>query len=88
MGNPLFNKFGGNPIPGNSGNGFGNILSQFRMLQNDPGKILDILYQNGKISQQQYNELQPVRNNPQQIVNYLSQNGNENQFSEIMKQLK
>ena len=64
MGNPLFNRFGGNnfatmnnnnnigsvaPNKG-SGNGLLNILNQYRQIQNDPGKILDLLFSNGKIN--------------------------------------
>lgn len=74
MANPLFNMLAGNinnsPVT--------NIISQYQQLQKDPGKIVDILYQNGKINQQQFNELQPIKNNPEQIVNYLSKNGNSN----------
>lgn len=88
MANPLFNRFGGgyqNSINNNSSNvgngGLLGILRQYRQLQRDPGAILDILFQHGKINQQQYNELQPMRNNPQQIVNYLTQHGNANQIN-------
>ena len=87
--NPLFNRFGGTYKPNNqtgginnSGSGIINALRQYRQLQNDPGAILDILLQNGKINQQQYNELQPMRNNPQQIVNYLAQHGNSSQINQ------
>ena len=66
MANPLFNRFGNNTQRNNTGNnGLLNILNQYKQIQNDPGKILDILLNNGKISQQQYNDLQPMRNNPQ-----------------------
>ena len=83
MANPLFNRFGNNTQRNNTGNnGLLNILNQYKQIQNDPGKILDILLNNGKISQQQYNDLQPMRNNPQQIVNYLSQHGNANQINQ------
>lgn len=77
MANPLFNMLGGriNNSP------VGNILNQYMQLKQDPGKILDLLFQNGKINMQQYNDLQPYRNNPQAIVNYLSMNGNANQIN-------
>lgn len=89
MSNPLFNKFGGGNyysppqrmMPQNSGNGLINLIRQYKQIQNNPGAILDILLQNGKINQQQYNELQSVRNNPQQIFNYLSQHGNASQLN-------
>ncbi len=77
MANPLFNMLGGriNNSP------VGNIMNQYMQLKRDPGKILDLLFQNGKINMQQYNDLQPYRNNPQAIVNYLSMNGNANQIN-------
>lgn len=77
MANPLFNMLGGriNNSP------VGNIMNQYMQLKKDPGKILDLLFQNGKINMQQYNDLQPYRNNPQAIVNYLSMNGNANQIN-------
>ena len=77
MANPLFNILGGriNNFP------VGNIMNQYMQLKQDPGKILDLLFQNGKINMQQYNDLQPYRNNPQAIVNYLSMNGNANQIN-------
>lgn len=77
MANPLFNMLGGriNNSP------VGNIMNQYMQLKQDPGKILDLLFQNGKINMQQYNDLQPYRNNPQAIVNYLSMNGNANQIN-------
>ena len=89
MANPLFNRFGNNRVAGNQNNGLIGILNQYKQIQNDPGKILDVLLNNGKISQQQYNDLQPMRNNPQQIVNYLSQHGNADQInraSQLMQQ--
>lgn len=84
MSNPLFNRFGGNQYQAQPprGNGMLGLLSQFRQLQNDPGKILDVLLGSGKINQQQYNELQPVRNNPQQILNYLASHGNSTQINQ------
>ena len=85
MSNPLYNKFGGNYHQ--NGN---NIFSQLAQIKNNPGAILDILLQNGKITQTQYNELQPFSNNPQQIVNYLLQHGSanqKNQTNEIIHRL-
>ena len=78
MSNPLFNRFGNTPQynhrPANSPSN--NIISQFLRLKNNPGEILDILLNNGKISQQQYNELQPYKNNPEMIGKYLISHGN------------
>ena len=84
MSNPLFNRFGNNPAP-RSGGGLLNILNQYRQIQNDPGKILDVLLNNGKINQQQYNDLQPMRNNPKQIVEYLSTHGNASQINQAQQ---
>lgn len=86
MANPLFNRFG-NTQPRGNGNGLLNILNQYKQIQNDPGKILDVLLNNGKINQQQYDELQPMRNNPQQIVNYLSQHGNASQINQASQMI-
>ena len=89
---PLFNRFGGGYQPNNQtggmnnfGGGIVNALKQYRQLQNNPGAILDILLQNGKINNQQYNELQPIRNDPQQIVNYLVQHGNASQINQAQQ---
>lgn len=73
MANHLFNRFGA-PQPQN--NGLVGLLTQYRQLQNNPGYILDILLNNGKINQMQYNELQKYKNNPVQIAQYLINNGN------------
>ena len=83
MPNPLFNKFGNNNA--SRGGGLLNILNQYKQIQNDPGKILDVLLNNGKINQQQYNELQPMRNDPKQIFTYLSQHGNANQLNQAQQ---
>lgn len=85
MSNPLFNRFGNTSMSNNSGNKLLSILSQYKQIQNDPGKILDVLLNSGKINQQQYNDLQPLRNNPKQIVEYLSRNGNANQIDQAQR---
>ncbi len=84
MPNPLFNRFGNimNNKPNNYSKGSGNILSQIAQLKKDPGCILDIMLQNGKINQQQYNELQLYRNNPEMIVKYLMNNGKANEINQ------
>lgn len=86
MGNSLFNRFGntGNNSIGNSGN---NILSYITQVQKNPEVILDILMQNGKINQQQYNELQQFKNNPKDIVYYLLNNGNPNQKNQMQQSI-
>ncbi len=69
---PLFNKFGNRNYNQPRGN---NILAQLIQAKNNPGYILDILLQNNKINQQQYNELQPYKNNPEMIGRYLINHG-------------
>ena len=73
MPNFLFNRYGNNnvnrPIYNNGNNG--NILNQFMQCKNNPGAILDILLQKGKITQQQYTDLQQYKNNPEAIGRYL-----------------
>lgn len=72
MPNSLFNKYGNRGMQGRPQN---NILSQLMSLKNNPGGILDILLQNGRINQQQYTELQPYKNNPEAIGKYLINRG-------------
>ena len=84
MPNPLFNRFG-NAKQNNNYQYGNNIISQLAQVKKNPAAILDILLQNGKINQKQYNDLQPFKNNPQQIVNYLVQNGNANQINQAQQ---
>ena len=88
MMNPLYNRYGGGSsyIPQNKNNNFVNLLKQFSQVQRNPSAILDILLNNGKINQQQYNDLQPYRNNPQQIFNYLMNNGKANELNIAQQQ--
>ena len=85
MPNPLFNRFGNmrNSTYYNQNNSNNNLLNQFLQLKNNPGMILDILFQNGKISQAQYNDLYPYRNSPESIYRYLVNNGNGNEINQI-----
>lgn len=83
MPNPLFNRFGN--MMSNSNNQVkpsGNIISQIAKVKKDPGFVLDIMLQNGKINYQQYNELQPYRNNLEMIVKYLINNGKANEINQ------
>lgn len=82
----MFNNLN-NMSMGNNQNGITNIIGQLRQCQQNPGVILDILAQSGKINQQQYNDLQQYKNNPQQIANYLITNGYGNQINQIIQQL-
>ena len=81
---PLFNRFGnttGNPV-NNQSKRQTNLLVQIARLNRDPGFILEIMLQNEKINQQQYNELWPYRNNPQMIYNYLLRNGKADEINQ------
>ena len=82
MPNPLFNRFGNVQNNGFQGD---NIITQLARIKKNPGAILDILLQNGKINQQQYSDLQQYKNNPQAIVNYLTQHGNANQINQAQQ---
>lgn len=64
-----------------------NIFSQIQMVRRDPGAILDIMLQSGRINQQQYSELQPYRNDPAKIGAYLMNHGFANEINEISNRL-
>lgn len=76
MPNPIFARYGNNQNNANN-----NILNQLARLKNNPGAILDILFQRGKINRQQYSDLQQYKNNPAAIVNYLVNNGKSTEIS-------
>ena len=82
MSTSLFNRFGNTNQYGGFQN---NILSQLALVKKNPGAILDILLQSGKINQQQYSDLQKYKNDPQAIVNYLIQNGNAGQINQAQR---
>lgn len=81
MANSLFNRFGGYIPNRQAQNNSGNILNQFAQVSRNPGIILDIMLNNGKINQQQYNDLQQFRNNPEMICKYLVNNGRANEIN-------
>ena len=85
--NALFRRYG-NPGPSSTPKApnKNNILSQLAMLRNNQGAILDILLQSGKITQQQYNELQPYRNNPEMIGRYLINNGRSAEINQAQQE--
>lgn len=88
MPNQLFNKFGNmtptaNTRMQNPMTNAMNMVNKIRQLQSDPTMILDELVRGGKITQEQYNDLQRYKNDPHQIVNYLLQNGNPNQQQQL-----
>lgn len=86
MASQLFNKYK------NLGQGFMpsqnkmNILTQLAQVQKNPGYIIDILLQSGKINQQQYQELQQYKNNPQAIAEYLMNHGNADAINQAKQQ--
>lgn len=86
MANPLYQMLQGMAMSQQQTNQVNNLLLQVRALQNNPGAILDILAQNGKINQQQYYELQQYKNDPRQIVNYLISHGNAPQIDQASQQ--
>lgn len=51
-----------------------NMLGQFRQLQKNPMGIADMLIQNNRINQEQYDAIKGM-NNPSQIGQYLMKNG-------------
>lgn len=81
----LFNRFG-NANQNYQRNNSGNIISQLAQVKKDPGAILDILLRNGKINQQQYNDLQQYRNNPEMIGQYLINHGRANEIGQAEQQ--
>lgn len=85
MPNFLFNRFGaGNQSsrPPAAGN---NIISQLAQIKRNPSAILDILLQNGKITQSQYNDLQPYKNNPEMIGRYLMNSGHAGEINQAQQ---
>ena len=79
--NPIFQRFGVK----NNQNKSNNLVSQLMSLRNNPGGILDILLQNNKIDQRQYQDLQQYKNNPQAIVQYLINNGKSVEINQAQK---
>lgn len=70
--NPLFGMMGGM----NGGiNGMMRMIQTIRQAQQNPNMLADMLMQNGKINQQQYDEIKKFNGNPQMIGEYLMQSG-------------
>lgn len=91
MANFLFQRYGNNQQRNIQQRNNQNIISQLMSLRKNPGGILDILFQSGKINQQQYNELQPYKNDPEAIGRYLINNGWSDQIKQseqLANQLK
>lgn len=66
-----------NPLFGNGGYGIGDVIRIFKQAKQNPGMLGDLLYQNGRIDQNQMQAMNGM--NPQQMAQYLSQNGVMNQ---------
>lgn len=66
-----------NPLFGKGGYGMGDVIRIFKQAKQNPGMLGNLLYQNGRIDQ---NQLQAMNGmNPEQMGAYLSQNGVMNQ---------
>lgn len=66
-----------NPLLGmmmnGGGRGIGDVIRLYRQAKQDPSMLGNLLYQNGRIDQ---NQLQAMNGmNPQQMGNYLATNG-------------
>lgn len=75
--NPLFGRMMPNMMGGMGGNSMQsmmNTINQIRQIRQNPSGLADLLLNNGKISQQQYEQIKGY--NPQQIGQYLMQSGN------------
>lgn len=66
-----------NPLFGKGGYGIGDVIRIYRQAKQNPGMLGDLLYQNGRIDQNQMQAMSGM--NPQQMAQYLSQNGVMNQ---------
>ena len=66
-----------NPLFGKGGYGIGDVIRIFKQAKQNPGMLGNLLYQNGRIDQ---NQLQAMNGmTPEQMGAYLSQNGVMNQ---------
>ena len=74
--NPLFGGMMPNMLGGmnNVGN-FMQMIQQVRQARQNPNILGDMLLQNGKINQQQYEAIKQMNGNPQKIGEYLMQVG-------------
>ena len=77
--NNIFNRF---RQPNGQPNVF-NIMQQFRQVQQNPSQIGQLLYNTGRINQQQLQDIQKM-SNPRQIGEYLM--GQNPQFKQMYDQ--
>ena len=83
MGNSLYNELNGvSHSYQQPQNNVMNIMAQLRQVQQNPGAILDIMLQKGRITQQQYQDMQSIRNNPQAVAQYLMNHGHANEIKD------
>ena len=60
------------------GSNVGNMMqmiNQIRQARQNPNMLADLLVQNGKINQSQYEQIRQFNGDPQKIGEYLMQNG-------------
>ena len=91
MANPLYNMINNavrptQPQPQQNNNPL-NLLAQIRQIQQNPGMLLDMMLQNGKITQEQYQEMQPIKNDPQKCAQYLFNHGYANELNQAQQQV-
>lgn len=65
--NPLFQMMG------KGGYGIGDVMRLYRQAKQNPSMLGNLLYQNGRIDQNQMQAMQGM--NPQQMGQYMAQNG-------------
>lgn len=51
------------------------MIQTIRQAQQNPNMLADMLFNNGKINQSQYDEIKKMNGNPQAIGQYLMQSG-------------
>lgn len=64
--NPLFSMMG-------SRNGIGDVIRLYRQAKQNPSMLGDLLYKNGRISQEQLEAMNGM--NPQQMGQYMASQG-------------
>ena len=72
--NPLFGRMMGG-MNGNPMANMMNMLQQIRTMQQNPNQLADLLFNNGKITEEQYEEIKQFNGNPQKIGEYLMRTG-------------
>lgn len=88
--NPLFNGLKG------SGGFFGNspmsnfmrFVNEYRKVKSNPSELGNILYNNGKITKEQFNEINRMNGDPSKIGEYLLNTGSlpQNQMNALQSE--